>query len=121
MVDVDQAQLKARTARFALNVLEYCRTIRSTWEGRRLGEQLFDSATSVAANYRSACRGRSKAEFVAKLGIAVEEADETGFWLGLASSANLGNSEVRANLLTEARELLAILAASQLTAKYGRR
>jgi four helix bundle protein len=118
---VDQTQLKERTARFALNALDFCRSIRNTWEGRRIGDQLFDAASSVAANYRSACRGRSKAEFVAKLGIVVEEADESEFWLVFAGRACLGDPQTRVRLLEEARELLAIFAASQITAKYGRR
>jgi four helix bundle protein len=118
--NMDKTELKERTARFALDVLDFCRSIRNVWEGRRIGDQLFDAATSVAANYRSACRGRSKAEFVAKLGIVVEEADESEFWLAFAGRARLGNPQARGRLLEEAGELLAIFSASQLTARYGR-
>jgi four helix bundle protein len=118
---MDQTQLKARTARFALEVLAFCRSIRNTWEGRRIGNQLFDAASSVAANYRSACRGRSKAEFIAKIGLVAEEADESEFWLDFAGRSGLGNAENRDKLLLEAGELLAIFSASQITAKYGRR
>ena len=118
--DVDQTELKERTARFALDVLDFCRSIRNLWEGRRIGDQLFDAASSVAANYRSACRGRSKAEFIAKLGIVVEEADESEFWLAFAGRARLGNPQTRGTLLQEAGELLAIFSASQITAKYRR-
>jgi four helix bundle protein len=82
---------------------------------------LFDSASSIAANYRSASRGRSKAEFVAKLGIVVDEADETEFRLTFATAAGLGDTEVCNALRAEAKELTAIFAASQITAKYGRR
>lgn len=117
---MNQAELKERTARFALRVLNFCRSIRNTWEGRRLGDQLFDAASSVAANYRSACRGRSKAEFIAKIGIVVEEADESEYWLVFAGQAGLGDQRTREELLHEARELLAIFAASQITAKFGR-
>jgi four helix bundle protein len=118
---VDQSELKSRTAQFALNVLAFCRSIRNTWEGQRIGDQLFDSASSIAANYRSACRGRSKAEFVARLGIVVEEADETEFWLTFATEAGLGDTKICHALRVEAKELTAIFAASQVTAKYGRR
>lgn len=118
---VTQGQLKERTERFALEVLFFCRSIRNTWEGRRIGAQLFDAASSVAANYRSACRARSKAEFIAKLGIVVEEADESEFWLGFAAKANIAAANACRPLMTEAGELLAIFAASQRTAKYGRR
>jgi four helix bundle protein len=86
---MNQADLKERTTRFALDVLYFCRSIQETWEGRRIGRQLFDAASSVAANYRSACRARSKAEFIAKLGIVVEEADESEFWLRFAAKASI--------------------------------
>ena len=118
---MDQAQLKARTAQFALDVLNFCRSTRDTWEGRRIGNQLFDAASSVAANYRSACRGRSRAEFASKIGIVVEEADENEYWLIFAGKAGLGEQRKRDDLLKEAGELLAIFAASQITAKFGRR
>ena len=117
---INQGELKERTARFALRVLNFCRSIRNTWEGRRIGDQLFDAAGSVAANYRSACRGRSKAEFIAKIGIVVEEADESEYWLLFAGKAELGDQRTREELLHEAGELLAIFAASQITAKFGR-
>ena len=118
---MSQAQLKARTVQFALDILNFCRSIRNTWEGRRIGDQLFDAASSVAANYRAACRGRSKAEFIAKIGIVVEEADESEYWLIFAGKAGLGDRQAREGLLNEAVELLAIFAASQITAKFGRR
>jgi four helix bundle protein len=118
---MDQTELKERTTRFALDNLDFCRSIRHLWEGRRIGDQLFDAASSVAANYRSACRGRSKAEFIAKLGVVVEEADESEFWLAFAGRARLGSPKTRGELLQEAGELLAIFSASQITAKYGRK
>ena len=117
---MNQADLKERTTRFALDVLYFCRSIQDTWEGRRIGGQLFDAASSVAANYRSACRARSKAEFIAKLGNVVEEADESEFWLGFAAKASIAAPNACRPLMTEAGELLAIFAASQKTAKYGR-
>jgi four helix bundle protein len=75
------------------------------------------ATTSVAANYRAAGRARSQAEFVAKIGIVVEEADETMFWLELASDAELVKTEQTHRLLREADELLRIFVASQNTAK----
>ena len=117
---MNQAELKDRTARFALDVLHFCRSMQGSWEGRRIAAQLFDAASSVAANYRSACRARSKAEFIAKLGLVVEEADESEFWLGFSAKANAGDPDACRVLLIEAGELLAIFAASQKTAKYGR-
>jgi four helix bundle protein len=71
----------------------------------------------VAANYRAACRARSKAEFIAKIGVVVEEADETVFWLELLIETGIVSPARMSNLLDEANELLAIFAASQHTAK----
>ena len=82
-------ELKDRTKRFAVNVIQLCRELPPTLDGRRLGGQLIDSATSVAANYRAACRGRSRAEFIAKLGTVLEESDESLFWLELMVDAKL--------------------------------
>jgi four helix bundle protein len=74
--------LKRRTKQFALRVLKLVAALPNTVAGRAIGGQLVRSGSSVGANYRAACRGRSKAEFVAKLGIAEEEADESGYWNG---------------------------------------
>jgi len=74
-------EMKDRTRKFAVQVVLLCRELPNTLDGRRLGQQLIDSSTSVAANYRAACRARSRAEFIAKLGIVLEESDESLFWL----------------------------------------
>jgi four helix bundle protein len=73
----DPKELKDRTKRFAVAVIELCRELPATLDAKRVGGQLIDSATSVAANYRAACRARSRAEFIAKLGTVLEEADES--------------------------------------------
>ena len=73
--------LRNRSFAFALDVTRLCRTLPATWEGRRAGDQLFRAGTSVAANYRAASCGRSPADFIAKMGTVVEEADESEFWL----------------------------------------
>jgi four helix bundle protein len=78
---VDEAQMKTRTKDFAREVVKLCRKLPNDREGRLIGDQLFRSGTSVASNYRAACRGRSRAEFISKLAIVEEEADETLFWL----------------------------------------
>jgi four helix bundle protein len=77
---VNSEALRNRTMRFAIRAVRFCRTLSAAWEGRRIGGQLVDSATSVAMNYRAAGRGRSCAEFIAKLGIVVEECDESVGW-----------------------------------------
>ncbi len=74
---MDQTMMKKRTKEFAKQIIAFCKQLPETREGRLIGNQIFRSGTSVGANYRAACRGRSKADFIAKLGIALEEADET--------------------------------------------
>jgi four helix bundle protein len=109
--------LRSRTQDFALAVIRFCRTLPSNNEGWVIGKQLLRCGTSVAANYRATNRARSHAEFIAKLGIVVEEADETVFWLELLKRAGtVVDGDLQA-LMAEARELLAIFAASQKTAK----
>jgi four helix bundle protein len=93
------------------------RALPKTEEARIIGKQILRSGTSVAANYRAACRARSKAEFISKMGTVVEEADETILWLELLADANIIKHEKMKSILQEANELLAISAASQYTAK----
>jgi four helix bundle protein len=110
-------QLKERTKKFAIRVVELFRSLPKTEEARVIGRQLLRSGTSVAANYRAVCRARSKAEFVAKMGVVVEEIDETVFWLEMTVESRIVDQRSLDGLLTEANELLAIFAASQRTAK----
>jgi len=114
-----EAQLKDRTKDFAKNIIKLCRTLPNNREGRLLGNQLFRSGTSVAANYRAACRGRSKAEFISKLSIVGEEADETLFWLELITEMKTIQNSLLAHLTKESDELVAIVVASIRTAKKG--
>ena len=74
---MNSTEMRGRTKQFAKRIIELCRELPNNREGRLIGNQVFKSGTSVAANYRAACRGRSKAEFVSKLGIVLEEGDET--------------------------------------------
>jgi four helix bundle protein len=115
------AALKNRTKQFALRVIRLCQALPKNDECRAISRQLLRSATSIAANYRAACRGRSKPEFIAKIGIVVEEADETVLWIELLIEANLFPGEKLQPLLKEAKELLSIFAASQRTARMGNR
>jgi four helix bundle protein len=110
------ADLKARTKQFALRVMKLVDALPRTIQGRAIANQIIRSATSVAANYRAACRVRSRAEFIAKLGVVEEEADETAFWLELIiDSALLTEARIHP-LPTEAWELVAITAASRKSA-----
>src|ERR1022692_790160 len=113
----DSSALKLRTKDFALRVLRLCRSLPRTEEARILGSQLLRSSTSIGANYRAACRGRSRAEFVAKLGIVLEEADETVFWLELIQEAAIFPEAQMRSLCEEANELVSIFVSSIRTAK----
>jgi four helix bundle protein len=109
--------MKRRTKNFALVVIRLCRTAPANQEARIITRQLLRSATSVAANYRAVCRARSRADFVSKMGIVLEEADETLFWLELLVDAGIVPSERTSMPLREANELVAIFVASLRTAK----
>jgi four helix bundle protein len=113
--------LKQRTQVFALRVIRMVRVLPRSAEGRVLGNQVLRSATSVGANYRSAQRGKSKADFIAKLAVAEEEADETCYWLELIIAAELLPKDSMEPLLGEAREITAILTAAGRTAKETRK
>ena len=89
-------------------------------EGQAIGNQLIRSGTSVGANYRSACKGRSKAEFIAKLGIVEEEADESAYWMELIIEGDLLEKAAVQPLLEEANEIVAIMAASHKSAARKR-
>ena len=113
---MDEQELIARTKAFALRVIKVVGALPRTIEGRAIASQLMRSGTSVAANYRAACRARSKAEFISKLGTVEEEADETAFWLELLIDADLMPHDRIRPLLLEAGELVAIIASSRKTA-----
>ena len=113
----DSSALKLRTKDFALRVLRLYRSLPRTEEARILGSQLLRSSTSIGANYRAACRGRSRAEFVAKLGIVLEEADETVFWLELFQEGNIFPAARMRDLVQEADELVSIFVSSVRTAR----
>ncbi len=108
--------LQERTAAFAVAIIRLCETIRDSMATRTIKSQLIDAATSVAANYRAACRARSRAEFIAKIGLVREEADEAHGWLCML--VNIGAvKESAAPHIKEANELTAIFSASYLTAR----
>jgi four helix bundle protein len=113
---MDKRELQDRTKRFALCVLNLVEALPRTAAGRAISTQLVRAATSVGANYRSACRARSRAEFAAKLGIAVEEADESLYWLELVRDGKLVPKDKLSLLLKEADELTAILASGRKSA-----
>jgi four helix bundle protein len=110
-------ELQTRTRKFALRTVKLFRSLPKTDDARILGKQLLRSGTSIGANYRAACRAHSRAEFVAKLGIVLEEADETAFWLELMRDAEVFPEAKLGEVVQEAKELAAIFVASVKTAK----
>ena len=115
-------ELKNRTKLFALRVLKLVEALPNSKSGKIVTNQIGRSRTSVGANYRAACRGRSKAEFIAKLGIVEEEADECIYWLELIGDGKILPPATVAPLKREAEEILAIMAASRITASgYARK
>ncbi len=109
--------LKDRTKKFALEIIHLVESLPYSPSNKVIGNQILRSGTSIGANYRSACRGRSRPEFIAKLGVAIEEADETIYWLELLIDTNPARQEVLTPLITEAQELVSILTASSKTAQ----
>jgi len=118
---MNSTEMKSRTKEFAKQIIELCRALPNNREGRLIGNQVFKSGTSVAANYRAACRGRSKAEFVSKLGIVLEEGDETLFWLELINEMEICDENLVPLLMQECDEIVVIVVSSIKTAKQEKR
>ncbi len=109
-------ELRRRTKQFALRVIKLSRSLPSSPDAWVIGKQLLRFGTSIGANYRAACRARSHAEFVAKLCIVVEEADETAYWLELIEESDLVPQKKLHLIKEECEELVAIFAAARKTA-----
>ena len=109
--------MRRRTMKFALAIIRFCRTLPRDAEGSVIRYQLLKSGTSVGANYRSSCRGRTTREKRSKLGIALEEADESDYWLAILEFTDRGNKEQRKWLLAECGELIGIFAQTLQTHK----
>jgi four helix bundle protein len=118
---MNEEELKRRTKQFALQVIGLVGSLPGTVAARTIGSQLIRSGTSVGANYRSACRGRSKPDFNAKAGIALEEADESLYWMELLAESGTVPLETLRALMKEASELVAIFTASIKTARANPR
>jgi four helix bundle protein len=116
--DVTYAEtLKKRTKSFAIRIVKLYRALPNTGEAKVIGNQFIRSGTAIAANYRASCRARSTAEFIAKIGVVVEEADETVFWLEMLVDCEIFSASKMKEMIQEGNELLAIFAASQTTSK----
>jgi len=103
-----------------LRVIKLVNALPNNTAGRTIGNQLIRSGTSVAANYRAACRGRSKAEFIAKLGTVEEEADESAFWMELIIESKLMDENLVKNLWQESVEIIKIMASSKISARENK-
>jgi four helix bundle protein len=109
--------LKVRTKQFAIRVIRLVNSLPNSRAADVIGKQLIRCATSVGANYRAACRGRSTAEFCAKLGIVEEEADESAYWIEILSETDIVKKELLEELHAEANEIVAMIVASIRTAR----
>jgi four helix bundle protein len=110
-------QLKARTKEFAKRVILLCRRLPGTEEARLIRNQLFRAGTAVGANYRAVCRARSKADFISKMGIVLEETDESLYWMELLVETEIIKREPLVELMDEADQLVCMWVASLNTAK----
>ena len=117
---MSEPDLKKRTKAFALRILKLVDALPKTTAGRALASQIVPSGTSVAANYRAACRAKSTPDFIAKMGIVEEEADETLFWLELLEESELVTAAKLTAIKQEADELIAITVTSIKTARRNR-
>ena len=120
-MSAESEAFKRRTFVFAVGVGRLLRTLSRIEPGPTAQRQLAKSSSSTAANYRAACRGRSHAEFTAKLGVSAEECDETMFWLEYAEAGELTESPALKPLIAECGEILAILSKSVGTARRNER
>ena len=114
---MDKEILKKRLKDYALRVIRLVEALPKTVTGRTIGNQLIRSGTSVAVNYRAALRSRSKAEFIAKLGIVIEEADESAFWLELIVESKLLDTFSVEPLLKETNEIVGIFVVTSKSTK----
>jgi four helix bundle protein len=113
-------ELQIRTKKFHVDVIKLCRTFPKDAAGYETAKQLIRCAGSVGANYRAACRGKSKADFIYKIEVVLEEADESLYWLEVSKEAILSNSQAINELIKEANELVCIFNAADITAKKNR-
>ena len=113
--------LRGRTNQFALRVIKLVESLPNTDSARTIGNQLIRSGTSVGANYRACCRARSTADFIAKLGIVIEETDESAFWMELIIDSQIMKQELIEPLLKEANELVKIFVTSRQTARKNKK
>ena len=114
---MNEEEMKKRTKELAKSIIKLCRLLPDNREGRLIGNQIFRCGTSVAANYRAACRARSTADFVSKLSIVEEEADETLFWLEIIQEMKILDDAFIDSLMEENDEIIEIIVSSIKTSR----
>jgi four helix bundle protein len=114
---IEMQDLQTRTKKFSLRIIRLCQALPNGFVSRRIGDQLVRSGMSVGANYRAACRARSSAEFIAKMGIVEVEADETIYWMELLIESEIMKGPDLQPLMKEANEIVAMIVASIRTAR----
>ena len=117
---MDYESLKQRTKLFALDIIELVEKLPSNWVTQVIGRQLLKSGTSVGANYRSACRAKSTADFISKMGTVEEEIDESIYWIELLLKREIIKESEIGPLIKEANELLALTVSSIKTARKNK-
>lgn len=117
---MNRDELKKRTKEFALRIIKLVNALPNNPAGRVIGNQLLRAGTSVGANYRAACRAKSKSDFIYKINIVEEEADESSFWLELIIESGLMPKSKIVSLLKETDELTAIFVSTNKTAKSNK-
>jgi len=117
---VNEQEFKERTRKLALRVIRLVESLPKTPSAQVVGRQLLRSGTSIGANHRAACRARSKADFISKMGVVEEEADETIYWTELLAEAGIIERERLSSLTKETEEILSMVVASSKTLKKGR-
>lgn len=117
---MNKFELQERTMQFHINVIKLCTSLPKNAAGFETAKQLIRAAGSIGANYRAACRGKSTADFIYKLDVVLEEADECLYWLQIIKRAELCLSKQLDPLILEANELVSIFNASSMTAKRNR-
>lgn len=116
---MDREQLKTRTKKFAIEVIQFTEKIPRTRAGRVIEDQFLRSGTSVGSNYRAVCKAKSRKDFINKLNIVAEESDETQFWLELLMESGMMKNEEVAEIYDESRQITAMITASIRTAKQN--
>jgi four helix bundle protein len=113
-------QFKKRTKAYGLRIMRLIESLPKTLTARTIGGQLVRCGTSVGSNYRAACRARSRAEFISKMGIVEEESDESIYWMELLIDAGIVKQALLADLIKEGNEILCLVVASRKTARSKR-